>query len=136
MSTPTLDRPPGPVKEPTTRPPLSRSTDDRVVAGVAGGIGQHLGVDPLLLRIGFVLLAISGVGLLAYLVAWIVMPESGTVPQDAGTRTARVAGLGLVALGVILLTQRMVPELSFSDLAPALVIALGLLLAFSSGGRR
>jgi len=42
------------------RPRLTRSTSDSVIAGVAGGLGRHLGVDPLAIRIAFVILAFAG----------------------------------------------------------------------------
>jgi phage shock protein C len=42
---------------------------------VAGGIADYFDVDPTLIRLAWVLLAFSGVGILAYVVAWIIMPE-------------------------------------------------------------
>lgn len=49
----------------------------RVIAGVCAGIAQHYGFSPLLVRVIFVILAISGASELAYLVLWIVMPKRG-----------------------------------------------------------
>ena len=47
---------------------LTRSTEDKMLAGVAGGLGEYFGVDPVLFRVGFVAATLlSGVGLLAYL---------------------------------------------------------------------
>lgn len=55
---------------------LTRSKTDRMVAGVAGGIAQYVGVDPVLIRIIFVLLALfGGGGLLLYLICWLLIPE-------------------------------------------------------------
>src|SRR4029079_11409325 len=49
------------------RPRLTRSSTDSLIGGVAGGIGKHLGVDPLAIRITFVILTFAGgLGLLAY----------------------------------------------------------------------
>ena len=57
---------------------LTRSKTDRMVAGVAGGIAQYTGVDPVLVRIVFVILALfGGGGLLLYLICWLLMPEEG-----------------------------------------------------------
>jgi phage shock protein PspC (stress-responsive transcriptional regulator) len=56
---------------------LMRS-EDRMVAGVAGGLGDYLGIDPTLVRILFVLLTLlggGGLGILLYIVLWIIMPE-------------------------------------------------------------
>jgi phage shock protein PspC (stress-responsive transcriptional regulator) len=47
---------------------LNRSTEDKMFAGVAGGLGEYFGVDPVLFRVGFVAATLlSGVGALAYL---------------------------------------------------------------------
>ena len=47
---------------------LSRSSEDKMIAGVAGGLGEYFGVDPVLFRVGFVAATLlSGVGALAYL---------------------------------------------------------------------
>lgn len=56
---------------------LSRPRDDRKIAGVCAGIARYLGVDVTLIRIIMVVLAIwpPGVGLIVYLVCWIVMPQ-------------------------------------------------------------
>ncbi|RZU52032.1 phage shock protein C (PspC) family protein [Krasilnikovia cinnamomea] len=65
--------------EPTVAPykQLRRPTDDRVLAGVCGGLGRYFGVDPVAVRVGFAVLAIvtGGAALLAYPVMWLVMPE-------------------------------------------------------------
>ena len=66
---------------------LMRPLDDRIVAGVCSGIGRYFNVDPVLVRVGFALLAVItwGVSLLAYPVMWFLIPEGagGTpVPED------------------------------------------------------
>lgn len=54
-----------------------RSTTDRKISGVAGGLAQYLGMDPTLVRVLWVLaIAIpGGIGLLPYIALWIVLPE-------------------------------------------------------------
>lgn len=54
---------------------LMRSRNDRMIAGVAGGIAHYLGVDPVIVRLAFVLLAFSGASLLIYPLLWLVMPQ-------------------------------------------------------------
>src|SRR6187549_2918123 len=57
---------------------LRRSVTDRKVAGVAGGLGRHLNVDPTILRVLFVVLCFfGGAGFVAYGVAWLLVPEEG-----------------------------------------------------------
>ena len=56
---------------------LMRS-EDRMIAGVAGGLANYFDIDPTLVRILFVLLTLlggGGLGILVYIVLWIVMPE-------------------------------------------------------------
>jgi phage shock protein C len=57
---------------------LRRPLDDRMVAGVCSGVARYLGIDPVLVRAGFVVLAVVtwGAALVAYPVMWIVMPEA------------------------------------------------------------
>lgn len=55
---------------------LYRTRDNRVIAGVCGGIGQYLGVDPTVVRLATILLALlSGIGLVLYIAAWLLVPE-------------------------------------------------------------
>ena len=60
---------------PTQR--LMRSRTDKMIAGVAGGIGQYLAIDPVIVRLAFVALCFTGVGVLLYPVLWLVMPPEG-----------------------------------------------------------
>jgi len=66
---------------------LVRSESDRLIAGVCGGLGQHFGIDPSVVRIVFVLLAVfGGSGLLIYLVLWLILPRASGAdlpPRDA-----------------------------------------------------
>ena len=62
---------------------LTRSRTDRRIAGVAGGIAHYFGVDPILVRVAFVVGTFAGLaGPLLYIVLWIVLPEGepGTLP--------------------------------------------------------
>ncbi len=61
---------------PTTR--LMRSRSDTIIAGVAGGIARYLGIDPTIVRLLFVVLVFTGVGVLLYPLLWIIMPLEGT----------------------------------------------------------
>ncbi|MFN7972086.1 MAG: PspC domain-containing protein [Acidobacteriota bacterium] len=59
---------------------LQRSTSNRMLAGVCGGIAEWLGWDPTLVRVAYVLLSIFSVafpGILVYVVLWILMPRRG-----------------------------------------------------------
>ena len=59
---------------------LMRSTTDRRIAGVCGGLAKYLNVDPTVLRIIFLITAIfGGIGFWAYLVIWLVAPEDNLI---------------------------------------------------------
>jgi len=65
----------------TTSNTLHRSTDDRVLAGVCGGIGKHLKIDPTIVRILWVLFSLFYfTGLIVYIILVLVIPEG---PQTA-----------------------------------------------------
>jgi phage shock protein C len=55
---------------------LFRSRKDRIIGGVCGGLGNYLSIDPVLVRVVWAILFFAaGVGFLAYILAWIIIPE-------------------------------------------------------------
>ena len=81
---------------------LYRSRQHRVFAGVCGGLGEYFDVDPVFVRILTVILAFAhGIGLIAYIVAWIAMPKAPLTvassqqpesPSDTPVRDSAAAG--------------------------------------------
>lgn len=62
---------------------IYRSRTDKIVAGICGGLGEYFSIDPVIIRIIFIILLLSvGSGILIYLIAWIVIPlePEDTVP--------------------------------------------------------
>jgi phage shock protein PspC (stress-responsive transcriptional regulator) len=55
-----------------------RSRSDRWVAGVCGGIGRALNIDPVLIRVVMAVLILSGPGIIFYIAAWVLMPDEGS----------------------------------------------------------
>jgi phage shock protein PspC (stress-responsive transcriptional regulator) len=56
---------------------LTRDTRNKMLGGVCSGIGNYFGVDPTIVRVVWVLLALgAGFGVLAYIVCWLVIPEA------------------------------------------------------------
>jgi phage shock protein PspC (stress-responsive transcriptional regulator) len=87
---------------PPERPPLMRSSRDSVIAGVAGGIGRHLNVDPLAVRITFVILSFAGgLGVLAYLACLVFMPVDDPNAPPVRWGVARTVGAGLIAIAAV-----------------------------------
>ncbi len=77
---------------------LRRRTTDRVIGGVAGGLGDYFNVDPLLFRIGFVgLIIFGGAGLVLYVIAWLLLPAEG---HDASVVEAFFRRLGITPRGL------------------------------------
>ena len=80
---------------------LKRSRTDRMIAGVCGGIGEYLDIDPNVIRLIWVVVTIftAGTGILAYLLAWLIIPEEGapaTGTPPGGTTVSSTPGAGTV----------------------------------------
>ena len=63
---------------------LRKSNTNRKIAGVCGGIGEYFGIDPTLVRLGFVALSLlGGGGLAVYIIAAIIMPDGDACAHTA-----------------------------------------------------
>jgi phage shock protein C len=125
---------------PAERRVLRRSTSDRVIAGVCGGLGRYLGIDPVMIRIAFVLLVVTGgFGVLLYVIAWIAIPEQaegedlGPEPEPR-TDLWWFVGVGLIALGGVLLIDRLIPWFD-RVIGPLILVAVGVAVLYR-GTRR
>lgn len=62
---------------------LERSRDERMLAGVCGGIAKYLNVDPTVVRLATVLMAfVGGAGILVYVAGWLLMPEEAESTEN------------------------------------------------------
>jgi len=82
---------------------LRRSTTDKKVAGVAGGIGRHLDIDPVIVRVAFVVLTFfGGSGLLVYGACWLLLPrddeDKATLDLDPRSRSVALIAVGALAV--------------------------------------
>ena len=110
---PTVPPPPSGTDAPPPRPPLRRRPDEAVLGGVAAGIARSLDLDVALVRVAMVVLALpmDGLGVIAYLAAWALIPADA-VPEGDGARPVRRGaglwiGAGLVGLGALLALERL-----------------------------
>lgn len=125
----------------------TRTTRGRVIAGVCAGIARWLGVDPVVVRIAFVVLGLSGgFGVVVYLALWAVLPDDrgrrGLVAITApGTRdrSQRALAVLLLVLGGLLLLRELGLWIGDKFMWPVVLAAMGLALAWpqasAEGGR-
>ena len=87
-----------------------RVGEGRVAAGVAAGVARSVGVDPIVVRLAFIVLTFAnGVGAVLYLAGWALLPEepAASPPPEARPATPdRAVGLGMLTLGAVLLFAR------------------------------
>ena len=106
-----------------TRP--HRRRDHRMVAGVAAALGRRYGVDPVLLRVAFVVLTVcGGVGVLLYLLGWLLLPQQGD-ETSAGEALLGRGRSSMPTAGAVVLAVSLIPAffaIGFGD--PSALIGL------------
>ena len=116
-----------------------RNPNDTVIAGIASGIAQSLNLSTILVRLIFILLLISGPGILIYIILWVIIPkgqiQNNNTMENSENKPKRnegniVAGLILIGLGILFLIIRYFPEIDFKDLWPYILIVVGGFLLF------
>jgi signal transduction histidine kinase len=124
-------------------PGLARRRDERMVAGVCAGVARWLGVDPIVVRLAAVILALAnGAGIVVYLVAWVVLPEQRAEGVDPATTSGSGArrgselalAVGCITLGVLLLVRWTTPFFPDAVVWPAAVAATGIGLVLARAG--
>lgn len=85
---------------------IRRVIGDRRLGGVAGGLGRHLDIDPVIVRVAFVVLTFfGGVGLLLYVALWVLLPEEGSdwgrLALDRRSRTVALLLVGVLAVVIL-----------------------------------
>ncbi len=124
---------------------LERSRDDRWIAGVCGGLGEYLNIDPVIVRlIAVALVFAGGAGVIAYVAAVLLVPERGapgpilkTGWSRRGDRPFVIAGAILLAIGAITLVDALPIGLGGNVILAAVVLGGGayLLLIYTELGR-
>ena len=96
---------------------LLRSTDDRLLAGVCGGLADYFAIDAIWFRLGFVVLGLSGgSSVLLYLIMWLIVPERTAGDGPPSTPRARppvmvMVGLALIGVGAMSMAHAINPDL-------------------------
>jgi phage shock protein PspC (stress-responsive transcriptional regulator) len=112
-----------------------------VAAGVSGGLGEYFGLDPVIFRVLFATTAFFGVGVVAYLFAWIVIPERGATnpPIDrfvAELRRRHVPLWLVITVGLLIAWAAVASWWSPRPLIPIALAAIVLAFAFSRSHRK
>jgi len=121
---------------------LYRSLTNRMVGGVCGGIAEYLGIDPTIVRILFVIAVLPwGIGIIAYIIGWIVIPENKKEPGEAHIPAKTpvfgvIVGAALILIGLGMIFRRMSywfwmpdwihPFFSFESFVALLLIVCGI----------
>ncbi|NLZ93237.1 MAG: PspC domain-containing protein [Firmicutes bacterium] len=121
---------------------LYRAREQQMIGGVCMGIARYFGVDVTLIRLAWVIIGLAGgIGLPAYVIAWIIIPEEPGVDevidigpgQQTNPADVRVLGLILIAIGAYLLVRQIFPWIFLKPYFwPLVIIAVGVMLI--SGG--
>lgn len=122
---------------------LKRNPRNKVIAGVCSGLADHLKLDPTLVRLIFVLLAIFAFGgVIVYVVLWVILPEDDYI-TDYSTQTDEneiytqssqngkgqlIIGLTMIIIGGLFLILAFIPQFNFWEFWPVGLIVAGILI--------
>ncbi|HZW39301.1 MAG: PspC domain-containing protein [Syntrophothermus sp.] len=133
---------------------LYRSRNDKMLAGVCGGLAEYFDFDPVIVRLIFVItIFFGGTGILAYIILWIVVPEAPLIfnmppgeqefynpgfnpnpiepdefarqMQEKKQKRSLIIGIVLILIGILFFLNTIMPDFSFRHYAPVLLIILG-----------
>jgi signal transduction histidine kinase len=121
-------------ERPTFRRPV-RSTHNKVLAGVAGGLGHQLRLDPVLIRVAFLVLSLAnGAGVLLYLLLWAVSHQVEDGPTETRSGTRQIAAVACITAGSLILLRAAGWWWSDALAWPLGVAALGSTFVWSRSG--
>ncbi len=138
---------------------LYKSRKSKMIGGVAGGLGDYFDIDPVIVRVLFIITAFAwGVSIIVYILLWIILPENpdeleyyydfnndkhDNLSEDADLHTTKkkadrkiIAGIFLIGLGVIIFTDKVTDWIQFKYVWPLILIVIGASLLYGSYKRR
>lgn len=81
---------------------LYRSSTDKVIAGVCGGLAAYFRIDPAIVRLAFLLFALAGgASILLYIVLWIAVPQGNPSAAPVSAHTAEITSFALIGVGIV-----------------------------------
>lgn len=121
---------------------LYRSTTNKIIGGVCGGLGEYFDIDPVLVRVITVLLVFgTGFVILAYVIAWIIIPKRPLDVEPIASNhqypswTRYLPGLILIVIGIILLIHEHWYWFDWGQFWPIILIIIGLAIILHRGHR-
>jgi len=126
---------------------LVRPEQGKVFFGVAKGIADYFEIDPVIVRIIFVILTLwDGLGIILYIVGIIAIPSSEnstnikkdetklnqSLVKNEKSDNTKIFGLLLILLGVVILLQNLIPQINFAKFWPVILVALGLAILINN----
>lgn len=129
-----------------------RSKTDKMLGGVCGGLADYFNVDVVLIRLLWVFAILAGgIGVIAYIAAWIIIPEEGYVhsgstingdqesqegpflsKQASDRQGQMIVGLIAVFIGVFLLIKQFFPFFPWHNIWPIIIILIGIAIILGS----
>lgn len=131
-----------------------RSRKNKVIGGVAGGLAEYFDIDPVIVRVIFVVTAVAwGISILAYIILWIAIPENPKFDEEEfledlepdyvkeadeiysrNKKTNRkvIAGIILIAIGSLILMKKFLPVIQWSYVLPFIIIVIGAYVIYTA----
>lgn len=140
-------------------PRLYKSRKSKMIGGVAGGLGDYFDIDPVIVRVLFIITAFAwGVSIIAYILMWIILPENpdeleyyyeftGEKPENLseeyGEDTNKkksdrkiIAGIFLIGFGLIIFIDKVTDWIQFKYVWPLILVVIGASLVYGSYKRK
>lgn len=140
---------------------LYRNTSRKMIGGVCSGIADYFSIDPVLVRLLFIILVLhQGIGILAYIILWIVVPakhaataaysdtddpdsdevltEPWPAAEHSGAQSYRSSffgGIALIVIGVLFLLDNFIPGFGLDHFWPVLLIVVGGAMLWNTSSR-
>ncbi len=135
---------------------LYRSSTNKFIGGVAGGLAEYFDIDPIIIRvIFFVSIFAWGLSILIYIALWIIVPlksnieqinnndniendlnniyeELGVDAENDKTRKKIISGIVLISLGLLIMIDKYLPWVSLTNFWPIVLIAIGGYVVFKA----
>ncbi|NLI92688.1 MAG: PspC domain-containing protein [Peptococcaceae bacterium] len=129
--------------------PLYRSNRNKVLAGVCSGIAEYFEMDPTIIRIIWVLSIFAGVGIIAYIVCWLIMPESYETFSSSGDesttkdsshfdkeKSKHFLGIALIVIGCLFMFDKFFRWFNIDVIMPLGIIAIGAYILWNAKGEK